>query len=101
MYIIPQVKLQYWAPLKFKTRAEWVHCRFNYTIKVSFQGNYHPFSDIHRNGKIKEYLERLKVLLVGGGALAGSNFILNIRNCSRETLAQHLRSIILIASPQF
>lgn len=79
-----------------------MHCNFKYSIKVSFQGNYHPFSATHRNGKIKEYLGSGSVLILGGRALTGSNFILNIRNCcSLERLIQHLRSIILIASPQF
>lgn len=79
-----------------------MHCSFNYAIKVfSFQGNYHPFSGTHRNGKIKEYLGSGIVLILGGRALTGSNFILNNRNCSQETLSQHLRSIILIASTQF
>lgn len=78
-----------------------MHCSFNYAIKVSFQGNYHPFSGTHRNGKIKEYLGSGRVLILGGRTLTGSNFILNNRNCSQETLSQHLRSIILIASPQF
>lgn len=78
-----------------------MHCKFNYTIKISSQTNYHPFSGIHRNSKTKEYLGSETVLVLGSRALTGSNFILNIRNCSQETLAQHLRSIILLASPQF
>lgn len=78
-----------------------MHYRFNYAIKISFLGNCHPFSDTHRNGKIKEYLGSGRVLILGGRALTGSNFILNIRYFSQETLAQHLRNIILIASPQF